>query len=521
MIKNTCILLSALFLVGGCQNEKNFRQAQEAYEADREKAKELNELLNGGNPYSDISYTKFIKTRNFVNANPVVIDQKKALPRLQSRYTLNVPGKQDIGVVTRNLTKLSGIAHRLAPELLDGITRSSAATRDVEGKKTSAGVRSYRIEQAWNDLSLLEILNLIEAEIGLSWEYDEKSNIIEIYRYKTHRYSVHVPSEIEKHSSQMSNDTGSGGGGETSLQGSKLETSLSMSSDFWKKIEESIEAMVSAEGRFSLSPATFSVFVTDTEAVHRRIEKLIASINAEQLRQIIFSIDVYRLSSDSSDIYGLNFDALYESADTAISLTTGGGVIGEAASLVAANIRPRSDFYRSTVFVDALSRYGEAALVDHFKRVTLNNRLAPVMIYRNTPYLKEVGTTLDEGVSQSSASLTDLITGFSLILRPHLINSNEVLVTLSTDRKSVGEFERLEASPGTFLERPDVEGDSHYHQVIMKNHATMVLAGYMSRKSEASSSGMTHADAWWAGGKRNLDHEHSVIVITVKVEIVA
>lgn len=509
MIKLLHLLSIFIFVLQGCSN--TYEKVIEDSKNNTEIATRLNQKLDDGEPNSSINYEKFITEKFFVSPIPIIQKKNKSHEKLLREYTVNEISVLSISQITQELSILTGIKFRLAPEIIDGIDT-------VE-----------EIRPQWIETKLQDILNQIESQLSFSWEFIEKNNTIDIYRYKTKNYTIHVPTESESHSTEMSNASLSGGssdgssaggssGGGGGGGGSSISTSLSLENDFWGNIEESIAATLSAEGRFSVHPDTFTVYVTDTELVHERIENLIENINTEQLKQVVFNIDIYRLSSNDSDIYGLNYEAIYKGAEASINFTTPRAAVAGLSNLVLG--KSGGSFAGSQFFLDALSKYGAAERLDHYKRVTLNNRLAPVTIFRNTPYLGSVNTVLDQGQSSTGAALRDLITGFSLTLRPHIINKNEVLLTLATDRKSAGEAEVIAVSQNLALQKIDTEGDSFYSQSIVKNNQTMVLTGYVSNNDNATSSGIGKSSAWWAGGRREATRAYSIIVITVNVVII-
>ncbi len=524
-IKHLLTLSLSIFFFG-CSAQQSFNNVTSDHSNDTKIAAKFNQELSEGKPYSTINYERYITSKLFVASKPVIKKLSETHEKLKKQYTLNQTNAVDISQIAQELSLLSGIKFRLAPEVIDGINIKSSTSNfsaDAAGtinKNTLNEKLNFNtsMRPQWVKTKLLDILNQIESQLSLSWKYSIKNNTIDIYRYKTKAYTIHVPTEKENHISQMSNESLSDSDSGTK-QGSNVTTTLEINSDFWFKIEQSIDAVLSIAGRYSVHPDIFTIYVTDTELVHEMLEQLIDGINNEQLKQVVFNVDIYRLSSNSSDIYGLNFDAIYQTANTAINLTTPRSIATGLYTLTGQNQQASSKYKGSQFFLDALSGYGKAERLDHYKRVTLNNRIAPVMIFKNTPYLRSVGSVIGDGQSQSEAELTDLITGFNLMLRPHLINTNEVLLTLSLDRKSAGDFDLISAGPDVFLERPNIEGDSMYSQSIMKNNQTMVLTGYVSKNSNASSSGVGNSSAWWAGGRQDVSRDHSIIVITVNISI--
>jgi hypothetical protein len=295
----------------------------------------------------------------------------------------------------------------------------------------------------------------------------------------------------------------SGDGESVSVSGATMDSTIELNLDTWSKIEDVIQTSLSPVGRVSTDKATQSVVVTDTKSAHKTVSKMIDNLNDTILQGIAVNLEIYVLTAQRSDLRGANLNLLHENAKRAVQFDTARAVSEGGASFVGQIVDASSEFTGTQLFLDSLETIGEVSFVDSIQRVTLNGVAIPVMQSRNRPYLRSVGSTATDGSSESSASLTDLVTGLGLVIRPTKINDDEMVVTVSIDKKTAAQnFEDVDAGNGVSLERPDIRGDSSYTHSLVRHNQSMLISSSLTTETSTDKRGTIAADWWALGGSR-------------------
>lgn len=492
---------------------------------------------------------KHFKDYFWVASDPIVIKKNVRYPELGQLITYNSGKKLPLAEIATDLSSLCNMKIVIEPDVLETLTQTNQSAELVT--ETGGGGDSLNVElpvpignpnndfqlpningtpyatednlslrPTWINKPLRKVLDSIETSLGVSWRYDPKVKTISFYKYSTVTYSLHAASEPVEHDTIMTNEAISSASEGNSVSGSSISTRISITSSIWSELESQLKAIISKNGRYSSDPNNFTVTLTDTKYTHAKARKIFDDINASQLKQILFNIDIFTLTTNSNDVIGVNFNALYKNTIGA-SLQTLRGATSDVSSAVISDIGENSRMLGTQLFIDAIATFGKVTIVDSFQRLGLNNQITSLLVARNTPYLRSVGSVTDEGTSQSEAALTDLVTGFGIILKPHIIDENRLLLSISIDHKSLsGEFETVDAGNGILLERPDISGDSTYQQAIVENQTTMIISGTSHQFTSHSSSGLGRSSNWFLGGRRDSREDRRITLILVTPTII-
>lgn len=474
----------------------------------------------------------YIVSDFWVNPVPIITAKKERDPELNRRFSYVTSQNISIEKLAQDIGLASGVQFTLAPEVIYGLrlseklTEETDVTKDEKSSGNSNKAKDLRfitsLRAAWVDTTLFDVVSQLTSQLNISWRYNKSINTIHLYKFRSETYDVHLPGENIEYSTRMSNESLVKGDGSASVSGSSISTDVGITTDPWVGLTERLRVITTEGGRFSTDRANFKVTVNDTDVVHEKFTKMLAELQKDALKQIVFDISLLTVTGSQKDLYGLNFEALYENTVNASLSTLRPVDAALSAASLGVDKSTVSHVRKANAFVDALSSYGQAMIVNNYQKSTLNNQVTSIVQSRNRPYLRQVSIPVEgSNFNQNGeASLTDLITGFSLSVRPHLINESEMLVSLTINRRSApDEFESVDAGAGIFLERPDIKDDSEFQQFIIGDNQTKIIAGAINEQSQTSSSGAVDRDMWWLGGSSGLNQERIMMVIFITARI--
>lgn len=493
-----------------------------------------NKILSAksGNVVSHGGYDKFVSNDLWVDKKPIIISKKEKYPKLKRRFSYIAGSKLPLTVLANDLSIATGVFFNLSPELITGV-RSTTGSIETEEKESGAQTKDIdfitAIRPDWVNESIEDVINKFTNLLNISWSYDAKTNTVLLYKYISKTYRVHLTGETINQSSAMTNESLVSGGGDNggSVSGSSISTNVSINSNPWQGLISKLDVIKSEGGKYAADMHQFTITVNDTEKVHDDVEKLIENINKSALREIVFNVTLMTVTASQKDFQSVNFESLYEKTLNSVGFSSARNIESNASTFSFINEQENVDHFEgANIFLDVLSSIGKASIVDHFEKTTLNNGIAPIMLARNRPYLRTVSNIDDtEGSSNvyssgSSASLTDLVTGFFLTLRPHIVNDKKILVSMTLNRRSAAsEFEKVEVSPEISLERPDIQDDSDFQQFTIGNNETKIIAGSVKDDLSIINSGTIDNDVWWLGGSSESGNERRKMVLFVTAKL--
>ncbi len=528
------ISLPALALVlglagcGGLQLERETRQG--VADANAESAATLRAnatdgpVLSEGDPYRIRRYSQlYVST----DSKPVV----KPLPPIftQERFTVNLVDNVFLDDLALIITKISGLGVSLSPELLSGITRDKADVSGEEEEETTSGSETgyqNRLRVSYSDGTLEGLLNYVATAVGISWKYEDGQ--IKLFRFLTRTYII--ASQQGSHSGQATitnRVTGAASGGEetASISGSDLQTQISVETNIWADLQSTIPTLLSEGGRYWVSESSATLTVRDTEVNLSIIGDYVRNLNEILSRQVQFHVRVLSVKQNTANSAGINWDVVYTKAMNQYDFETLPGQNPElnnfSAQILAAKNSP---FAGTQLFVDALSTQGDVSEVSNPQLITLNNQPTHLIIGNRRSYLAEVETTVTgtAGTATTSGELADLITGFSLLLQPTILNNSDLQVQIALDRSTLNDLEEVSlvdnAGNINILQAPNVDVSNSIQRVRLKSGQTIVLTGFEQVTNNNARQGLSDPDAWWLGGsKRHASSRTTIVVLLTPV----
>lgn len=377
--------------------------------------------------------------------------------------------------------------------------------------------------------NLSGLLDEVTGRLNLSWRWTGSQ--IEIFRYETKMFRLNALASKTSTSSNLnttsstSKGSGSGGGGvggsgdsgNTGSSGSNISVSNEM--DVWEEVRDNIEALLSSDGKLSISPTAGLITVRDTPSVLFQIEKQLDEYNRIYSKQVMLHVEVYAVERSQGDDYSLNWDAVWKRASNALGFSyqgAGGTSAGPAFTIEVTD--ENSPFFGSNVVGRALSTIGNTTLLTSGTVITLNGKTVPLNVSREQAYLQSSSTSISGEHSMSSTTLTPGVAteGFAMNFTPKILDSNQVLLHYSIDLSVIEDIETFTApGGGTAIQLPRRSVRNFLQEVSVRSGRSLVLTGFQQAQGVNGGSGPFSPSAWFLGGGKQTEASSRTIVIVV------
>ncbi len=368
--------------------------------------------------------------------------------------------------------------------------------------------------------SLSGLLDLIAARYNIFWEWDRNSISFFKTKSKTFRLTA-LPGDTSFSSSvgSKSEDSSSSSGGSSTAvsksdnaNNSKIEfSSLSV----WKGIEDSLNTMISEDGKLTVTPSTGTITVDDTPTVLARVAKFIDEQNEALSRQVVINVKVLSVDLNSNDQYGLNWEEIYRRS-LGIDFTNKFTEPDGGASL-AIGVLPGSPFNGSSVFLTALSEEGKVSQVTSAAIMTINNQPAPIQVGNKLAYL--ASSSLTKGTQGTGDTITlepgEVSTGFNMSVLPHILDTKKLMLQYAVDLSSLKSLKPISAL-GTSIQLPEVDTRNFLQRVIINSGDTLVIGGFEQFDTSGDGQGVGHPRNALLGGSATEKEAKRIIVVLIQ-----
>lgn len=317
-------------------------------------------------------------------------------------------------------------------------------------------------------------------------------------------------------------------------QYSNLQGTLSV----WSDLKDSINGMLSADGKVIVSQATTTITVRDHPQNVQVIADYLASMNKDLSRQVLLKVRVLEVDLNKSFNYGINWNLVYN-AYAAAAVQTGdlsqsvglsalgntapmGPSIGSLATSSMSGIGTgilSGPFANTAILINALQQQGSVSTVTNPQVMTLNNQVAQIEITRQTSYVASTTSTVTgvSGTAQFSINPGVVSTGFTLYVLPK-IEGNNIYLQLTSDLSTLDSLtSQTEGSKDagnlTTVALPVVSGKHFNIRSMVKSGDTLIIAGFKQTKNQAAKSSM-FGIALFGGSAAASDNAETVILIT-------
>ncbi len=421
------------------------------------------------------------------------------------------------------ITSLTGI-----PVSVSGVLTSQSTTASAPLQPAAQGVgQGGPVATQWPTHlvsysgRLSGLMDILAARFGLYWEPEGEG--VRLFKTKSGTFRLAaLPGDSSMLSSVGTQASGSAGstGGAASNSSAEQKSGIQFTGlSVWRGVEDSIKAMLTPDGRVVVTPATGTVTVDDTPPTLERIAKFVADQNVALTRQVVLNVRVLGIELNESNSYGINWDAVYSNLGRGfgVAMSTASGLPSPTGNLTFNIVNTSSMWDGTRAMLEALSKQGKVSQITSASIVTINNQPAPIQVGRQRSYLASSTTTIGTGGAGNTTTLVPgtLMTGFSMSVLPHILDSGRLMLQYSGDISSLIELVTV-SSDGSSIQVPEIDTRNFLQRVMMNTGETLVLAGFEQVNLSGSKRGIGSADNIAMGGGVSTSDNRSVLVVLIQ-----
>lgn len=529
-MKKIILLAGFLNLLSGCA-AKNIYDTMQQVGTDAAKA---NSLMRDktAEPFK-------ISNKIWVQTQPILEKKKKPNPLLNCSITLS-KSALTLHEFSARASTLCGVTVRVTPDAISYTQgdMSSVMTQSVQSNNTAApvlpdlpslpipanpgqnmrqeplslrgGVNAVDVNYSG---TLSGLLDRYTASMGVYWR-SNPDNTVDIYYLDTQVFTleamaatVNSSSNVESNNS-TTNGASNSDGGISGNGGSSQSVQQQMKYDLLANIDTTLKQMVTQGiGRYSISPATGAVIVTDTPVALRQIGEYLERENKTISQQVRLKFEVYSVALNDADNLSLDMNLTYKRMNQ-----WSGGLVSENKDFGGSQGTISWDggrFDGSKLMLRALSEQGKVSLVQTGSVTTTNLQPVPVQLAHQVAYLASSQSTATPDVGTTS-TLTpgSVTTGFNMMLLPNIVpNTKNVWVHFNLNLTELVGIHEVK-SGDSIIQTPEITIRTLTQRAKLRSGETIMIAGL--DQSEKSGTAKGAGAAWnplfggeWARSNKN------------------
>ena len=209
---------------------------------------------------------------------------------------------------------------------------------------------------------------------------------------------------------------------------------------------------MSPHGTIAVMESTGLVTVRDTPDAQRKVAQAVKDLNNLIGKQIYINVDVYAVTKDANDDYGLDWNIAWGALNNNVSYqSTSGSSAGNTLSIGVLT----GPFKGSNVVARALSKLGKASVVNQFQITTLNGQPTPIGNNKKIPYISGIQTTLSGTSGNPVQSITtgSVYQGISMSVIPKVQPNGKILLEYSMNLSDFKDLQNSQQVQEAMLKR--------------------------------------------------------------------
>lgn len=480
--------------------------------------------------------------RNWVNPNPLprtsVDAERSRLPAVfQKQVSLTMPGRVSLVEVLSEIQRANAIKVSLNQDIYDS-TLGEASIIGTNNRNNNNTVNPVTVSDFVFRGTLENALDLLASKANISWKWNGSS--IEFYRFETKTYNItllagkttansEVTLESDTTQEQTGSNNNSGGTGMasatnnsgtgqagTASSNSKQGVSRTATLDSWGDVKNYLLSLMSTQGSIAVMESTGLVTVRDTPDAQRKVLAAVKELNALIGKQIFINVDVYAITRDASDDYGLDWNIAWGALRNNVSYNTSSG--SAATNKVNIGILT-GPFAGSTVVAQALSKLGKTSVVNQFQITTLNGQPTPIGNNKKIPYISGIQVQQDaNGNPIQSVTTGAIYQGISMSVIPKVQPNGKILLEYAmnlSDFQGFTDFSTGKGDNAQTLSLPTTTLKNILQRASLRSGQALVLSGFKQSVSSASDNGVGSPSNFLFGGGTKASQQDQYLVITV------
>jgi type IVB pilus formation R64 PilN family outer membrane protein len=499
----------------------------------------------------------------WLGAKSIELTPDTILPEAFNKtVTMVFPGRVNVGTVAERISMVTGVPVRVSPDVAIPQSALQSASASAKAGATGSGTPStgtppplpsggfgsasttFSTSTLPNDMpinftgKLSDFLDSVEARFGVSWEYRDGGVrlfrlVTKTFRIKAHIGSSQFDTQIGKAggssagSSNSSGGSGGGGGSFTSTMAISTQSKFSV----WDNLDKAVRMMLTSVGQMAISESTGTITVTDTREIVEKIGRYIDAENAILSKQIAIQVDIFSVTIDERDEFGINWEMVYSKLasltplwtlkSSALATLTSAEAGGLGLQIVAPTKDPTyGQVTGSQALFKALNAVSKAEVVTSAAVVTSNRQPVPVANTSQVTYLARTTpattSTTSAGSGVPGLEPGQVTTGFLMNALPTLLDDENVMLQISIDTSTLERIGTISTGSGATqqtIQTPEVSGRQFMQRVSMRCGETLVLTGFERAGSNYDRRALDKNAAIIAGGSIKGGGKREIMVV--------
>ena len=343
---------------------------------------------------------------------------------------------------------------------------------------------------------------------GYAWRYLPDEQRLEVSRSQAVVFRLNALAGAQTVSGTTSTSETAGGAGAQNLARQSISTSSAY--DIWTDITAQITGLLDPSARITAAPATASVTVTGLPRDIERARNYLAWLNRTTLRPVTLTVDVYSVQYSNSSMFEIGISGTLERV---FGTSAGIEILNDQISVV----RPSPGVDSLSAAVGAMQTAGTVSRMLTATVPSLNAQPAQFFELFSEAYLKEIRTTVSEGILQTTLVPGTVSSGFAITYVGQIITPNEVLVRLIAsilDRPAFNVFD----TQGLRLQLPSFGNRAIQITQRVVRGETLVITGFRDRGATTDNDGTFDPDIPFPFGGQEDASAHTEQVLLVRAE---
>lgn len=481
--------------------------------------------------------------RNWVNPVPLprttVDAERSRLPAVfHKQVSFTMPGRVTLVEVLSELQRANSIKVNINQDIYDSTVGEAVIVGGGNRTNTNT-VAPVTVNDFVFRGTLEDALDLLASKANISWKWN--GSAIDLFRYETRSYNVtllagkttansEVTLESDTAENENNNNNNNGGGlgvatatnnagnsaAGTTSSSAKQGVSRTATLDSWGDVKNYLLSLMSPQGTIAVMESTGLVTVRDTPDVQRKINSAVKELNALIGKQIYINVDVYAITKDASDDYGLDWNIAWGSLRNNVSYNTASG--SAATNKVNIGILT-GPFAGSTVVAQALSKLGKTSVVNQFQITTLNGQPTPIGNNRKIPYISGIQVQQDaNGNPIQSVTTGAVYQGISMSVIPKVQPNGKILLEYAmnlSDFQGFTDFSTGSGDNAQTLSLPTTTLKNILQRASLRSGQALVLSGFKQSVSTINKNGVGSPSNFLFGGGTDAQQQEQYLVIMV------
>ena len=457
------------------------------------------EGLTPAAPTSDYAVLQVEIDRPYTGLAPLDPPAPQLPPSLIADDAVSLPlaGPTDDSSMAAVIEAATGVAVRLVgarpPDAPPGIFQAAAAALPEGGIWTGA---------------LDSLLDTWTGARGYVWSYNPDAQTIMVIRSQAVVFRLNALAGAQTTTGATSTTESAAAGGSQNLAQQTVTTTADY--DPWADITAQLTSILDPSTRVAAAPATASITVTGLPQDIDRARNYLAWLNRTTLRPVTLTIAVYTVKYSNQARYEIGIAGTLENV---FGTSTGLRVLSDDISVV----RPGPAVDTLTATVGALETAGTVSRELTATVPSLNAQPAQFFELFSEAYLREIRTTVSDGLIQTDLIPGTVSSGFALTYLAQIVSPNEILVRLFASILDRPVFEVFSSGQHR-LQLPSYGNRAVQITQRVGRGETLVITGFRDRGTTADNSGTFDADVPLPFGGEDISGALTEQVLLVRAE---